>query len=68
MNGEHFETFVNQGDNVKTGEKLLSFDIEKIQAAGYSLVTPIVIANTDDYLDIIPSGLENPKEFLTIVR
>lgn len=68
LNGEHFETFVNQGDTVKIGQKLLSFDMEKIQAAGYSLVTPIVIANTDDYLDIVPSGLENPKEFLTIVR
>lgn len=68
LNGEHFETFVSQGDTVKMGQKLLAFDMDKIQAAGYSLVTPIVIANTDDYLDIIPSGLENPKEFLTIVR
>ena len=28
---------------------LLTFDIDKIKAAGYDLITPIVITNTNDY-------------------
>ncbi|NDO45354.1 PTS transporter subunit IIBCA [Clostridium sp. MD294] len=42
MNGEGFEYFVNVGDKVKKGEKLLSFDKKKIQQKGFSPVVIIV--------------------------
>lgn len=52
LNGEYFTTYVSQGDQVKEGDLLIEFDIEKIQAAGYETITPIVITNTEEYLDI----------------
>jgi PTS system beta-glucosides-specific IIC component len=36
---------------------LLHFDAEAIRAAGYDLVTPMVIGNSDDYeLQVVASG------------
>lgn len=68
LEGKYFETFVQAGDRVMPGQKLLTFDMEQIKNAGYSLVTPVVIGNTADYLDVVPTGLENTEEFLTIIR
>lgn len=53
MEGDGFEAFLTQGDSFKVGQKLLEFDIEKIKKAGFSIQTPIVITNFNDYLDII---------------
>ncbi|WEG74109.1 beta-glucoside-specific PTS transporter subunit IIABC [Vagococcus intermedius] len=55
LDGKFFRAHVEQGEAVKQGQLLLEFDIEKISQAGYSLETPIVITNTNDYLDIITS-------------
>ncbi|SJZ73829.1 PTS system, trehalose-specific IIC component [Pilibacter termitis] len=49
LNGEHFISNVKQGDKVRRGEKLLTFDVEKIKAAGYNTQTPIVITNANDW-------------------
>lgn len=46
MKGDGFELFVKMGDKVKTGQKLLTFDIEKIKARGYSTTTAVLVANT----------------------
>lgn len=51
MNGEGFEIFVAEGDTVKKGQKLLTFDIQKIEAAGYSATTAVLLTNSDDYAD-----------------
>jgi PTS system sucrose-specific IIC component len=58
MHGDGFETFVNPGDTVKKGQKLITFDIEKIKAAGYSPTTAVLIGNSDTYdkVDIIQYG------------
>lgn len=55
LNGDGFTKKVEQGDTVKKGQLLLEFDIEKIKAAGLSTTTPIVVTNTDDYADVIPT-------------
>ena len=39
--------------HVKAGDLLATIDIEAIRQAGYSMVTPIVVTNTADYLDVI---------------
>ena len=52
LNGEHFNAFVAEGDRVEIGQKLLSFDGKAIRAAGYSLETPVLIANTADYAEV----------------
>jgi PTS system beta-glucosides-specific IIC component len=56
MNGEGFTPKKEQGAKIKKGDLLLEFDIEKIKAAGHPVTTPIVITNSDDYADVIPTA------------
>lgn len=56
LEGEGFESFVEQNATVKKGDKLVTFDIEAIEAAGYSTQVPIIITNTPDYADVIPTS------------
>lgn len=49
LNGKYYEFHVKNEEKVKQGKKLMSFDIEKIKAAGYSLVTPVVVTNSAEY-------------------
>ncbi|MED4785472.1 beta-glucoside-specific PTS transporter subunit IIABC [Bacillus atrophaeus] len=49
LDGRHFDVLVKEGDNVSSGDPLVSFDIEKIKAAGYDVITPVIITNTDQY-------------------
>ncbi|GGP08591.1 beta-glucoside-specific PTS transporter subunit IIABC [Oceanobacillus neutriphilus] len=53
LDGDGFKSFVQQGDKITKGQKLLEFDIEKIQKAGYPVTTPMVITNTASYLDVV---------------
>ncbi|WP_317854428.1 beta-glucoside-specific PTS transporter subunit IIABC [Chakrabartyella piscis] len=52
LDGEGFFPKVTQGATVKKGELLLEFDIAKIEESGFSLITPIIITNTDEYDNI----------------
>lgn len=45
LNGEGFETFVQQGDNVKAGDKLVTFDMAFVGEKANSIVTPITLTN-----------------------
>lgn len=49
MNGDGFVIHVAEGDRVKTGQELISFDPEKIKAAGHPLTTIMVITNDSGY-------------------
>lgn len=49
LNGKHFKAHVAEGDRVKKGDLLLSFDIAAIQAEGYITTVPVVVTNTDEY-------------------
>ena len=53
LKGKFFKTHVNVEDEVKEGQLLLEFEIEGIQGAGYEIVTPIIVSNTGDYLDVV---------------
>ena len=52
LDGQHFEAHVEAGQKVKKGERLVSFDIGAIKQAGFEVTTPIIITNSDDYLDV----------------
>jgi PTS system beta-glucosides-specific IIC component len=41
---------------MKTGDHLLSFDIEGIQSNHLDVVTPIIVTNSTQYLDVIHTG------------
>ncbi|TFJ44221.1 PTS beta-glucoside transporter subunit IIABC [Carnobacterium divergens] len=53
LEGKYFEAFVKQGDKVTRGQTLVTFDKEAIEAAGFSTEIPVIITNSDDYLDIL---------------
>lgn len=54
LNGQFFQAYVNPGDSVQVGDRLISFDISSILAAGFDLTTPVVISNSDDFTDVLP--------------
>lgn len=54
LKGKYFKTYVHQGDSVKKGDKLLSFDIDKIQKLGYDITTLVIVSNTGDFADVVP--------------
>lgn len=49
LEGKGFTAHVSQGDRVKAGDKLISFDIDLIKDAGYVTETPVIITNQDQY-------------------
>ena len=67
LNGEHFKSHIQQGDNVTKGQLILEFDIPAIEALGYNIETPIIITNKDDYLDIIPTDTKQVEVGETII-
>lgn len=54
MNGEGFEAKVAQGDKVKSGDVLGTFDLNKIAAAGLDDTTMVIVTNTADYASVAP--------------
>ncbi|OZQ69292.1 PTS trehalose transporter subunit IIBC [Paenibacillus sp. VTT E-133280] len=53
LKGNGFTTHKNIGDKVQAGELLLEFDMEAIRAAGYPLITPIIIPAGQDMVEKI---------------
>ena len=54
LGGQYFEAHVSDGQEVKKGDLLISFDMDKIKAAGYKVTTPLIIGNTDDFASVEP--------------
>ena len=52
MNGEGFTCFVQEGQQVKAGDKLIVFDRDKIAAAGHPDVVVVLVTNSDDYAEL----------------
>lgn len=69
LEGKGFKTHVKQGDNIKAGDKLISFDIPTIQEAGLVTETPIIVTNQADFsveiLEQLPAAVENGQKLLT---
>jgi len=45
LEGADFTAYIKNGDLVKTGDRLISFDIEEITKKGYDITTPIILTN-----------------------
>lgn len=58
MKGEGFEAHVKAGDKVSAGDKLITFDMDKVKEKGYKLTTPLIICNKDEFsnIEVIASG------------
>ena len=71
LDGKYFYPKVKEGDKIKKGDLMLEFDIDEIKKAGYVLTTPIIVTNTDEYLDVLEMKKENVEfgdELITIVK
>ena len=64
LNGEGFESFVKQNERVKKGDLLIRVNLDKIKAAGLSMITPIVVTNSNSYKAI--STVDKGQVLLTI--
>lgn len=49
LEGQWFTAHVKEGDKVAPGDPLVSFDLEQIKDAGYDVITPVIVTNTDQY-------------------
>ena len=54
MGGEGFDQKVAQGDKVKAGDVLGTFEAEKIATAGLDDTTMVIVTNTADYASVTP--------------
>lgn len=71
LDGKYFYPKVKEGDKVKKGDLMLEFDIDEIKKAGYVLTTPVIVTNTDEFLDVIEIDKENiefGEKLITIVK
>lgn len=67
LEGKHFTAHVKDGDTIKIGDTLVEFDMEAIKNEGYELVTPIIVTNTLDYLEVIGTEKKEVKTGDTII-
>ncbi|MGP4106036.1 PTS sugar transporter subunit IIA [Virgibacillus sp. L01] len=72
LNGEGFTPHIQEGDHVKQGDKLISFDKTVIEEKAKSTIIPVVITNTDSMREInytkqskVTAGED---EILTVVK
>ena len=70
LEGKCFTPKVAQGDRIKVGQLLLEFDIKGIKEAGFQVTTPVIITNSDNYLDVIETDkktIECKEELITVM-
>ncbi len=52
LKGKYFTPHVKSDAKVKKGDLLVSFDMAKIKKSGYQVTIPMIICNSDDYINI----------------
>lgn len=70
LKGEHFTAHKGNGDAVKKGDLLISVDLEAVKAAGYDVITPMVVCNTSDYqtVEAVTGSDVNPGDTVLILK
>ena len=71
LDGKGFLPKAKEGDIVTKGQLLLEFDIEYIKSQGYSVTTPVIITNTDDFKEVTPVAegkITKDTEIITIQK
>lgn len=66
LNGEGFTAHVSEGEHVKKGDLLITFDKERIESKGYKTITPVIVTNSEDYSAIThkTQGEVTPEDIL----
>lgn len=55
LKGEHFKQLAQVGQTVTVGTPIVEVDFDAVKAAGYDIITPVIITNTDQFEDILPT-------------
>lgn len=58
LEGKYFNTVVKKGDKVNVGDTLVEFDMDAIKKEVYELITPVIITNANNYLEIVPKEIK----------
>lgn len=61
LEGKYFTAKVKEGDEIKVGDTLVEFDMDAIKKEGYELITPVIVTNSNDYLEVLPKDIDNVK-------
>ncbi|NIY92335.1 PTS glucose transporter subunit IIA [Vibrio diazotrophicus] len=70
LDGKGFELLVVVGEEIKQGQPLILFDLPLLSTLGYDSTTPILVTNSDEYLDVIATStphVNSGETLLTIV-
>ncbi|MFU0782714.1 MAG: Phosphotransferase system IIA component [Thermoanaerobacterium thermosaccharolyticum] len=70
LNGEGFTTFINEGDKVKIGDKLLQINMTIVKSKAKSLISPIIITNMGkikEYKKIIGNATAGKTDIIEAV-
>ena len=51
--GKGFKTYVEAGEVVEAGQKLIEFDLATIREAKLPVITPVIVTNTADFDDVL---------------
>lgn len=58
LEGQYFKPQKKQGEAIKAGDVILEFDIQSIKEAGYDIVTPVIVTNSANFMDVIAKDKE----------
>ncbi len=68
LKGKYFKSHVETNDRVKKGDLLIEFDPDNIKEAGYDVITPVVICNSDQFPDMETLTGRRVKELDEIIK
>jgi PTS system D-glucosamine-specific IIC component len=70
LNGKGYDIRIHEGDVLKKGDLIGYFDIKVITEAGYQVVTPVIITNTDEFKDfeILKRNLVKAEDIIMSVK
>ena len=71
LDGKHFNVMVAQGDQIKQGDLLLSFDVDAIKAEGFLVETPLIVTNLKENQkieEIVKGVTQHGKNIFTITK
>ena len=71
LNGKGFTPKAKAGDKVKKGQLLLEVDLSEVEKANLSTITPVIITNTADMKDVVPTDAKTAKvgdKLITVVK
>ena len=68
MNGDGFQLHVKEGDRVRLGDKLITFDPEKIKAAGHPTTTAFLVTDPGDLTPTFETNVEAQAGRTVVIR